>query len=226
MLCGWAALHAIPNPSNGLPAEHPASQELRSVVEEFENLGEESLKSHKSHCPTEHFERAAALALWHGNIALAVKILQRTIKANKATAAVVEAVANSRGAHKDDDLEEEHDATRERFIDELTPGIPPPPPPIPPSLFILHQITFSSCLLWRCVSLATVVDLLVASRSQGGVVGQVYDTFYFYRPSSPRSGGLPRWIQKLRQKCRLAKRPMTRSESPPVPEEPLTSSQG
>ena len=55
----------------------------------------------------EHFERAAALALWHGNIALAVKVLQRTIKANKAT------------INKKNDFDEDDG---ERYIDELTSG--------------------------------------------------------------------------------------------------------
>jgi hypothetical protein len=64
--------------------------------------------------------------LWHGNIALAVKVLQRTIKANKAMA-----VTNSSEAHKDEDLyEEQEDAMGERFIDELTPGHPSPSVPM------------------------------------------------------------------------------------------------
>jgi hypothetical protein len=60
---------------------------------------------------SEHFERAAALALWHGSISLAVKVLQRTIKANKAA-------ANQKGEYDEEE-------SGERFIDELTPGDPP-----------------------------------------------------------------------------------------------------
>jgi hypothetical protein len=51
LLCGWAALHAIPTPAHGrLPAEHPASQELRVVVEEFETVGKSSAKPLEAGC--------------------------------------------------------------------------------------------------------------------------------------------------------------------------------
>lgn len=109
----------------------------------------------------EHFERAAALALWHGNISLAVKVLQRTIKANKAMAA---AAASSTG-HKDDEqqLEEDEDAIGERFIDELTPGsIPLSLSPFPQPSF---QSTSSCCLSWRCASLGMPIDPPVSSSS-------------------------------------------------------------
>lgn len=106
LLCGWGALHAVNSSKESLPSEHPESQDLKTIVEEFETVGTSVLfESSEFILTVEHFERATALALWHGNISLAVKVLQRTIKANKATAST---------------LDEEENG--ERFIDELTPG--------------------------------------------------------------------------------------------------------
>jgi hypothetical protein len=40
LLCGWAALHAVSNSTGAaLPPEHPESQELKPVVEQFEAVG-------------------------------------------------------------------------------------------------------------------------------------------------------------------------------------------
>lgn len=117
LLCGWAALHALSNGTTNdgesLPDEHREAQHLSTIVKDFEGLGKiyfiiVIIKIVIMNCfIIEHFERAAALALWHGNIALAVKVLQRTIKANKST------------VNKKDDFDED---TGEIFIDELTSG--------------------------------------------------------------------------------------------------------
>lgn len=39
LLCGWGALHAVNSSKELLPSEHPESQDLKAVVEEFETVG-------------------------------------------------------------------------------------------------------------------------------------------------------------------------------------------
>lgn len=89
LLCGWAALHGLrgakvsqqpssPAKQDGPFVEHSESAKLHEIVHDCEMV--------------EHFERGAALALWHGDLAMAVKVLQRTIvnntKGNKTLAGV------------------------------------------------------------------------------------------------------------------------------------------
>lgn len=76
LLCGWAALRGLqgakvsqqpssPAKHDGPFVEHSESAKLHEIVNDCEMV--------------EHFERGAALALWHGDLAMTVKVLQRVI---------------------------------------------------------------------------------------------------------------------------------------------------
>ena len=79
LLCGWAALHGLrdlrtvsENSSwkarSHVSVEHSESAKLSDIVHDCEMV--------------EHFERGAALALWHGDLPMAVRVLQRAISSN------------------------------------------------------------------------------------------------------------------------------------------------
>lgn len=96
------------------PEEHPEAARLSDIVHEFETIGN---KCDYSMCVyvyyvVDNFERAAALALWHGDTSLAVRVLQRT----------VEACTGKRAANDDSSSVDEYDGASGRFIDDLTPG--------------------------------------------------------------------------------------------------------
>lgn len=76
LVCGWSKVWSPPEFETKASSMKPSDEDT-SVEEDFSNLDLEALVEE---CESlDYFERAAAIAVWHGNIDLAVDVLNRNI---------------------------------------------------------------------------------------------------------------------------------------------------